>query len=197
MSSLSKKCPHFHGVKLKWLKIGSHKDSCIRAHTHTYTAIWKIYCTYSKWTSSIFSQCESPRRVTLSPFTVKCSLKVFLRIYLYMFVWCDKFSLPLVHRFLFQEDFEEAVLYFLKAIEISKPEPRYVTAQKCARLCSNSVKKVDQLMPRTISLLWYCLEISTIELKCTYKNTLWKWNILTRGCFFSPMIGYFSLLEIF
>ncbi len=31
------KCPHFHGVKLKWLKIGSHRDSCTRAHTHTHT----------------------------------------------------------------------------------------------------------------------------------------------------------------
>ncbi len=35
MSSLSKKCPHFHGVKLTRLKTGSHKDSCTRVHTHT------------------------------------------------------------------------------------------------------------------------------------------------------------------
>ncbi len=31
------KVSHFHGVKLKWLKIGSHKDSCTRTHTHTHT----------------------------------------------------------------------------------------------------------------------------------------------------------------
>lgn len=35
-----------------------------------------------------------------------------------------------MHYFLFQEDFEEAVQYFLKAIEISKHEPRYETFQK-------------------------------------------------------------------
>ncbi len=47
MSSLSKKCPHFHGVKLKWLKIGSHKDSCTRAHTHTHTHTHILINTYT------------------------------------------------------------------------------------------------------------------------------------------------------
>lgn len=45
---------------------------------------------------------------------------------------------PFLHFFLFYEDFEEAVQYFLKAIEISKREPRYVTSLKCAWLSSLS-----------------------------------------------------------
>ncbi len=48
MSSLSKECPHFHGVKLKWLKICSYKDSCTRAHTHTHahthTVMYLLVC---------------------------------------------------------------------------------------------------------------------------------------------------------
>ncbi len=62
MSSLSRKCPHFHGLKLKWLKIGSQEDSCTRAlththtHTHTHTNkadhLWSVRAVMRKWHSA-------------------------------------------------------------------------------------------------------------------------------------------------
>lgn len=83
------------------------------------------------------------------------------------------------------------MLYFLKAIEIAKHEPRYVNVQKCAWLCANSVTNVDQWMPFTV-----CHLILLGTCHCGAKVHPVKHiqrDVFTTGCFSffnDAMIGY-------
>lgn len=71
--------------------------------------------------------------------------------------------------FLFQDDFEEAVQCFLKAIEISTSEPRYVSAQKYAWHCQESWLVQLTIAPAQFVILSYCTpptHAHSYSLKC-------------------------------
>ncbi len=93
-------CPHFHGVKLKWLKIGSHKDSCTTAHIHTHantnTHIFRVKFTQFSSLDQRHSCCQVNEKL-LASFTVKSRERICITFYnkhqlMYIYRKCLKTS---------------------------------------------------------------------------------------------------------